>query len=765
MRQPLARLISRGRDLFAAALAMLVVAGGVSCAEYIASPDDGTVRRVRSARVSQPTLTIDDGATARLTVELLDQFGVAFTGVPEGTTVTWESGDPTRLAVTDDGSITALRSGVASVSAVVRTLGAIRATAQVTIRQVPDRLEAVAGTAQSGTAGEALGQPIAVRLLDRRGDPMPDAEIRFTFDRDAGGTEGTTARTDATGVARATWTLAPRVLGTQRAIATTPLLATATVTFTATAAAGPVATLLAISGGGQRAAIETALPLPLVARALDRFGNPVAGASIAFAANAGQGRVAPGQATADADGRASATWTLGSAPGPVQATATSGSATPARFDATTTAGAVTQVAASPRTVTLAAIGATATLSAIARDARGNADPTAVPQYRSLDPAVATVDATGLVTAAANGTTRIVVTVQGVDPAVATDEVAVTVAQVPASVVITPATAAIAAGATRALTAVVRDARGNPVSGAVVTWSSADEAIATVDAAGVVTAVAAGATAVRARSTAGATTVEAAASITVTAPPATVVTIAPAPVPSLDRIGGTVQLTASVATGGVPVTGATVAWASLDPAVATVSPTGLVTAVANGTARITATFAGVTPAATATATVPVAQVPTSITVTPTTATIGIGATQAFVATARDAGGTVVPSAGVVWQTSAPGVATVSSLGVATGVAAGTATITASVSGASPALAADAALTVSGAALPTLSVAPAPVPSLAQLGATVPLTATVRDAAGVVVPGASVTWVSLDPAVATVSATGVVTAVGNGTARIT
>jgi len=57
------------------------------------------------------------------------------------------------------------------------------------------------------------------------------------------------------------------------------------------------------------------------------------------------------------------------------------------------------------------------------------------------------------------------------------------------------------------------------------------------------------------------------------------------------------------------------------------------------------------------------------------------------------------------------------------------------------------------------------SFALLGDTTQLAATVKDAAGTVMAGATVTWATSAAAVATVSATGLVTAVANGSATIT
>ena len=66
--------------------------------------------------------------------------------------------------------------------------------------------------------------------------------------------------------------------------------------------------------------------------------------------------------------------------------------------------------------------------------------------------------------------------------------------------------------------------------------------------------------------------------------------------------------------------------------------------------------------------------------------------------------------------------------------------------------------------TVVVNPAQV-RLAALDATVQLTAEVRDQNGQVMAGTAVTWSSSNAGVAGVDATGLVTAVGNGTATIT
>jgi len=134
----------------------------------------------------------------------------------------------------------------------------------------------------------------------------------------------------------------------------------------------------------------------------------------------------------------------------------------------------------------------------------------------------------------------------------------------------------------------------------------------------------------------------------------------------------------------------VAWSSSDTGVATIGTSGLATGVAPGTVTVSASLGGVKSNAAALTVTPAVLV--SLQVTPAAASIATGATQQFTATGTYSDGstqdvTLLAS----WVSSATGVATVSSKGVATGVAAGSANIMATYGGATVA----AALTVTSA----------------------------------------------------------------------
>jgi hypothetical protein len=72
-------------------------------------------------------------------------------------------------------------------------------------------------------------------------------------------------------------------------------------------------------------------------------------------------------------------------------------------------------------------------------------------------------------------------------------------QTVATVTVTPASASVQVGATQQLTAELRDANGDAITGRPITWASGNTNIATVNGSGVVTGVAAGGTAITATS--------------------------------------------------------------------------------------------------------------------------------------------------------------------------------------------------------------------------------------------------------------------------
>jgi len=150
---------------------------------------------------------------------------------------------------------------------------------------------------------------------------------------------------------------------------------------------------------------------------------------------------------------------------------------------------------------------------------------------------------------------------------------------------------------------------------------------------------------------------------------------------------------------------------------------------------------------------------TVEVAPPTATVAIGATVTLTASALDASGTVLSGRKVVWAVADSNLATVSSTGVVTGRRVGKVPVAASVEGKS------AVAQIDVLPVPVVAVRVSPSSRDLTVGETAQLNAEPLDAQGNVLSGRSVAWSSSRPNVATVSATGAVTALAPGNAIIT
>ena len=148
----------------------------------------------------------------------------------------------------------------------------------------------------------------------------------------------------------------------------------------------------------------------------------------------------------------------------------------------------------------------------------------------------------------------------------------------------------------------------------------------------------------------------------------------------------------------------------------------------------------------------------LTASPAALALDVGA--AGQVSAALSGGCATDLQAVTWTSSDAQVATVNGTGAISAVGAGTATITATAF--DNKTRATIIVTVRSRTPTTLAARPS-VDTLSPFG-TRALTAVVRDQGGAVLPAAPVVWRSLTPTLATVSSTGVVSAVASGTATI-
>ena len=368
---------------------------------------------------------------------------------------------------------------------------------------------------------------------------------------------------------------------------------------------GPPAAVSIVDGQSQSGVAGTQLALPLRVRVTDSTGRSIPNWVVTFHVTQGGGSVFSGAAMTSAEGIAVERWTLGTSTADsqrVEVRAVREDGAPvvfAEFRATALADApvaIAKAAAAEQSI----VGTSIPVAVRGTDRYGNGVPGSTVQWEAAHGAVAAgqsvTGSDGL--ASVNWTLGTVATSQsltarccGLDPVQIHTSAG---PGGPATIQVTPASPSTVVRVTTTLSATVRDSFANAVP-VEVAWSSANPTVAIVSAGGVVTGVNPGTTQIVA--TAGAAVGSA------------TVTVAPAPVASLQVLAGTArpirQGTSELQFGdsaqfsavpfdafGIALDGRGVAWSSSNPAVATVSSAGWVRALSAGSAIITATSEGV-----------------------------------------------------------------------------------------------------------------------------------------------------------------------------
>jgi uncharacterized protein YjdB len=325
--------------------------------------------------------------------------------------------------------------------------------------------------------------------------------------------------------------------------------------------------------------------------------------------------------------------------------------------------------------------------------------------------------------------------------------------------VAPDAVVLAPGDRRLLTARATFSDGAAADvGADATWRSSETAVAGVDGAGRVLAGDPG-TAVLTATYQGRT---ATAEVTVRGEAPELVSLAVTPAGATVIRDERLQLTATATydDGTTIDVRDGVEWRTDDPKIAEVGPTGLATAHSPGTARVTATYVGLTADAAITVDPPVTL--TSLTVAPPAVTLTPDETRQLTATATYSdGSTTDVRDGVEWRSDDPKVADVDPSGLATAHGPGTATVTATFEG----IAGDAVITVDPpVTLTAVTVTPADA-TLAS-GDTLQLTATATFSDGTTAEVRDgVEWRTDDADVVQVEAAGLAHANGPGGATVT
>lgn len=331
------------------------------------------------------------------------------------------------------------------------------------------QLARISGDAQTGAAGETLAAPLVVRVLDQFGEPLEGVTVTWGVFEGGGSISATTSLTDERGDASVDWTLGDG-LGVNEARATIGTPA-GTVVFTATAVAGDPASIQVAPDTLRFEALGGTASATVAAQ--DARGHDIADPDVAWSS------VDADVATVNQGGRVTAQDS-----GTTRVVASFAGAADTLVVVVTQAPALLLL--EPDADTLIGVADTTRLRARVFDRNDRAIDGARAAWTTRDSAVAIVDSTGLVTATGEGTTTILAAFDSVS-----DSTAITVRVADAIAVSPEADTLQAVGDTTRLTAAVLDGAGDTIAAAPVTWSSADTAVATVDAYGRVTARALG----------------------------------------------------------------------------------------------------------------------------------------------------------------------------------------------------------------------------------------------------------------------------------
>ncbi len=391
----------------------------------------------------------------------------------------------------------------------------------------------------------------------------------------------------------------------------------------------------------------------------------------------------------------------------------------------------------------------ATVNFIAKD--GSADPaqasTDAEGYARTTWTLGTAAGTQELRLSGTGGTTLVVGAMAVAPAKVT------------RVQVIPDSLALSRGATGDFSAVAYDSTGNVLTGRTITWTSSDSVTAAVSSTGTVTAVSPGAATV----TATVEGVGGSAKVIVSSPPpATVARVVVSPDSAVLQPGHTADLDAAAYdAGGHVLTGRAVTWTTLDSTIARVGADGMVTAVAAGTAQVTATVEGVRGSAKVIVVAPPPAAVARVAVIPDSLVLDVGGRGDFNAVAYDAEGHVLTGRAVTWTSSDSTVAAVGAGGAVTARSAGSARVSATVEGVS-----GSAVVIVHTSVPAIvRVEVVPDSQVVVIGQTAGFSAFAYDATNHIVSGLAVTWSISEPTVARIGQYGLVTALAVGTARVT
>ncbi len=586
---------------------------------------------VASVSVAPPTTTLSLGSQVPLQAVVQDASGNPVTGAD----VFWSVRDPNIATVSSVGVVTGLALGSTQVAASSNGKSGI---ATITVQKTP--VASVVVTPPHVDAAPGVHTPLTATAYDAAQNPLTDRVITWST------SSASVATVDANGMMIAVGPGNATITATSEGKSGTA---------TVTVSQAPVATVAVTPSP---LSMSVGQSTQLTATLKDAQGNILNGRAVTWSSSNS------GVATVSAQGLVTAV-----AAGATTITATSETKTGS--DAVTISNvAVGSVVVQPQGPTILQ-GTNVQLSATVRDVNGNIVTDRVVTWTSANTSVATVSTSGVVTGIGSGQVTITATSEGKS---GTTSVTVTPAPVASVTIQPPSPDTVFIGYTAQLTAVTKDSAGATLPGRTIAWHSNNTAVATIDATGLVTGVAASSTTITATSE-GKT-----GSATLVSMKAPVGSVVVAPTTDSVTAAVTAQLTATIRDAkGTIVTDRAISWSSNQPTLVNVVPNNNPMVVVSAKSKSLGQVLVIATAETKadTATVNVIDAVAMVQVTPMNPTLSLASnpTVQLTATCRDMANTVVPGRAIKWTSANPAIATVDANGLVTAKSAGTAMITA------------------------------------------------------------------------------------------
>jgi len=303
----------------AGAYAVVASVEGIATTATFAMTNVADVPEAVSATGGTPqSATVDAPFANALVAHIADRFGNAEAGV----IVHFTAPDPgpsamlsSTTATTDangDASVTATANATAGSYEVVASVDGVAANASFALTNtpgLPSALHIMSGDGQSAVVAEAFAAPLAVRVTDADGNPVPGVPVEFFAPASGAGAtlSSQTVLTDADGAAGITAT-ANTIAGNYHVAAVATTLQT---NFSLTNLAGSAAMLTATGGTPQSTIVGQPFAAPLAVHVTDAFGNAAVGTSVTFTtpSSGASAVLSTTTATVDASGNASVTAT------------------------------------------------------------------------------------------------------------------------------------------------------------------------------------------------------------------------------------------------------------------------------------------------------------------------------------------------------------------------------------------------------------------------------------------------------------------------